>query len=199
MTVDVLLHRRLLDLFALFGCPPFVVHAFAGIACDIAMPESTRQRLIQCAQIVKTRLARPLREWRNDDIPTSWRSHPRTPPWKRPGTHHQQYWKCHSIRCVTAPVQAQALGDIIHGRSAGAHIADTAHFAALHRLPGIVVGTVQELLFASPAGRANVHSTAAQSAEPRFQLLTPAGSMGTITSRGTGEMGASKSARPVCP
>ena len=56
MTVDVLLHRRLLDLFALFGCPPFVVHAFAGIACDIAMPESTRQRLIQCAQIVKCAL-----------------------------------------------------------------------------------------------------------------------------------------------
>ena len=53
MAVDVLLHRRLL---ALFGCPPLVVHAFAGIACDIAMPESTRQRLIQCAQIVKRAL-----------------------------------------------------------------------------------------------------------------------------------------------
>ena len=53
MTVDVLLHRRLL---ALFGFPTFVVHAFAGIACNIAMPESTRQRLIQCAQIVKRAL-----------------------------------------------------------------------------------------------------------------------------------------------
>ena len=56
MTVDVLLHRRLLALFALFGCSSFVVHAFAGIACDIAMPESTCQRLIQCAQIVKRAL-----------------------------------------------------------------------------------------------------------------------------------------------
>lgn len=37
--------------------PDVIIHAFAGVTGDIAMLESSRQRLVQCAQIVECTLS----------------------------------------------------------------------------------------------------------------------------------------------
>ena len=146
--------------------PDVIIHAFAGVTGDIAMLESSRQRLVQCAQIVECTLSVRSANGETTIFGLFWQSRPRIPPWKRPGTLRRRYWKCRSIRCAMEPVQVPKLGNIIHGCAAGAHIADATHLAALHCLLGIIVGTVQKPSLIPSAGHANAHGTTAQSAKP---------------------------------
>ena len=57
MPIGVLLDSRFMSLVTMLGCPTFIIHAFAGVTGDIAMLESSRQRLVQCAQIVECTLS----------------------------------------------------------------------------------------------------------------------------------------------
>ena len=197
MPIGVLLDSRFMSLVTMLGCPTFIIHAFAGVTGDIAMLESSRQRLVQCAQIVECTLSvrsangettifglfgnRVLEYHHGSDLERS----------------ADGIGNVVAFDAQWSLFKSQSLGNIIHGRAAGAHIADATHLAALHCLLGIIVGTVQKLSLIPSAGHANAHAPPRNPLSHDSSSSRRAGSMGTITSRGTGEIGANKSARPV--
>ena len=166
MPIGVLLDSRFMSLVTMLGCPTFIIHAFAGVTGDIAMLESSRQRLVQCAQIVECTLSvrsangettifglfgnRVLEYHHGSDLERS----------------ADGIGNVVAFDAQWSLFKSQSLGNIIHGCAAGAHIADATHLAALHCLLGIIVGTVQKLSLIPSAGHANAHGTTAQSAKP---------------------------------
>ena len=169
-TVGVLLHGirfrtiRAIRPIILRGHPTLVVHAFPGIAGDVAMAETTGQRLIQCAQIIHA--PSPVR---TSDGETAVLRLFRDRVFEH---HHGRYLEC-AADCVGNVVafnaqrrlfKPKSLRHIVHRIGTCAHIADTAHLAACQRLLGIVVGTVHKLFLVASAGYTDGDGRSTQSA-----------------------------------